>query len=235
MFFWKYCKKKKGLKHVPNFRNNVEHKSCLCFFSVTSNGSITINLKEDESHENEIEANNIFENYKKQKRNVYFNNYRAGLYKFYNANTGKTVQQRIVSKARYPVDLDSIITAIHFISNEYENNQIPPEFIPIIYKLLIDKVLGIGYEDLKATTFRSLIEKEGFTKVGRSSFSKFKPHGKYPNWNYDNGQFKKDKIAKKEKALGFAKKFVKVYDDFRLQSVSSKADEAIGTAEETAE
>ncbi len=226
-------KNKSKNNQVKSLEDYIEQKHCLCFFSVTTKtNQMKIVVNEDESSSDELAANELFEMYKNTQRSVHLYNYRAGLYKFYNRNTGRIIQRKIENKTKRSVNIDILIATINYIGSEYENKQIPPKYFSIIYKLLIDEIIGSGYKDIKGTTFRNMMKKYGFVCVGRSSFSKHKPHGKYPNWSYDDSQFTKDKNEKVNEALTFATNFKKVYDEIMSNNL---IDETIETAEETAE
>lgn len=230
-----FNRKKVQVQKPENLKDVFETKHALCFFSVSTDGHITIKLDESESLNNEIEADKLFNDYIKKQRSVHYHNYRSGVYKFYNNNIGRIIQRKIETKTTKPVNMNYLVAAINYVECDYDNHQLPPAFFSIIYKLLIDEVLGSGYKDLKATKFRTIMKKYGFTTEGRSSFSKYKPRGKYPNWKYESSQFVKDKTDRIEKALSFAERLLTVYKECSLDTAHDQKDDMDETAEETAE
>ena len=152
---------------------------------------------------------------------------------YYNKTNGTVTKTTLKPLTNYPVDLTVVYAAIEIVSSDNESHQLHPKYFSIIFKLLKDKVLGTGYEDVKATYFRQELMKDYKTE-GRSSFSKYLPHGFYPNWYYEESQFTSDKKKHIKEALEFAEKFKTTYDDIRFKN-NVNCTEKVETAEETAE
>lgn len=217
----------KRRKRVEQRQLTLKDIRSWCFFTVATDlkdpKHEIITIYEGESEEHERYANKMCEEIKKNGKSVTYINDRDPcnqIHEKYDRYTKKT--EKISIKPTVPVDVNTLIDAIKTVGMNHEGGVLPPNYFPVIYKLLKEGLLGTGCEKLTSRKFRNEMVNDFKTKKD-SDFSKYKPKGNYPKWHLSKVDFPL-KCAKKEKeALDFAEQFMDVYNDIRRKSLEKNS------------
>jgi len=234
MFNFYFWRKKRQTPKAISLKDYTEIKHALCLFAVSCSNDkqLDVIITEEDTPGSEKEALDTIElSWKKKYDFVRLYNYRSGQFKMYNKKTGFVITRNLKNTPQKPVDMNAFIKAIQVTATDYPKRVIPPYLFSIIFKILKDGVIGTGYSDLTQVHFRAMMTENGLVTEKKTSFSKYKPDGTYPNWNYAR-KFKRDSSKKIEEAIAFSKKFICNYNN-QISSLDSSLN--INTAEETAE